>query len=211
MEYNSQKTDKERLLAKARRSIAAPFFNFVTENWRSVAATRPNLDGKEVQELLWQQWVGTTLIGRETAGETETGAAIASVKREKGVKRIKAAVVNLERVKLEGRQVEANRCESETKEESLAEFKGRISSELECVAPSRDPHQEDAGGYLGNYKNIAGWGNRPLKADAEKKAVEENARKIKLAAEEAEKWMDEKKQEGEKPGVLQKTLYIILH
>merc|ERR1719234_704139 len=131
------------------------------------------------------------------AGERDTGAAVASVKREKGVKRIKAAVVNLEKVKLEGRQVEANRGESETKEKSLAVFKERISNELECVAPSRDPHQEDAGD-LGNYTKTSGWGNQPQKADAEKDAVKENARKIKLAAEEDEKRMDEKKQEEEK-------------
>ena len=199
MEYNSQKADREQLLAKAKRSIAAPFFNFVTENWCKVAATRPNLDGKEVQELLWQQWVGTMGLGRGgkenlAAGETGAGAAIVSVKREKKGAKRKKAVVNLERVKLEGRQVEANRGENETKEkESLAVFKEGISSEPECVAPSRDPHQEDAGDLGSNHKKTAVWGNRPLKAD-----IEKNARKIKLATEEDEKWMDEKKQEEEK-------------
>ena len=57
MEYNSRKVEREKLLSKAKRSVAAPFFNFVTENWCKVAAGSPTLDGNEVHKLLWQQWV----------------------------------------------------------------------------------------------------------------------------------------------------------
>merc|ERR1719239_1681878 len=200
MEYNSQKAERERLLSKARRSIAAPFFNFVTENWCSVAAAMPNLDGKEVQELLWQQWMGRCTMGKGgkedlTVGESDASAAIASVNREKSVKR-KKAVVNLEKVKLEGRQVEANRGESEIKEESLTFFKERINSELERVAPSRDPHQGDAGDP-DDIKRAAVKTER-VRAEAVKKPADENSRLIKLAAGDAERWMEEKKQQEEK-------------
>ena len=200
MEYNSQKAERERLLSKARRSIAAPFFNFVTENWCSVAAARPNLDGKGVQELLWQQWMGRCTMGRGgkedlTAGKSDACVAIASVKREKSVKR-KKVVVNLEKVKLEGRQVEANRGESEIKEESLTFFKERINSELERVAPSRDPHQGDAGDP-DDIKRAAVKTER-VRAEAVKKPADENSRLIKLAAGDAERWMEEKKQQEEK-------------
>ena len=192
MEYNSRKVEREKLLSKAKRSVAAPFFNFVTENWCSVAAARPSLDGKEVQELLWQQWMGSKGRGGKVdlaAGESDASAASASVNREKSVKR-KKAVVNLEKVKLEGRQVEANRGESEIKEESLTFFKERISSELERIAPSRDPHQGDAGD-LDDIKRAAVKVER-VKAGAVKKAACENSKQIKLAAEEAERWMEEK-------------------
>ena len=200
MEYDSQKANREKLVAKAQHSAAAPFFNFVTENWCKVAAARPSLDGKEVQEVLWQQWMGLGTMGRGgkedlTAGKSDACVAIASVKREKSVKR-KKVVVNLEKVKLEGRQVEANRGESEIKEESLTFFKELIGSELERVAPSRDPHQGVAGD-LDDIKRAAAKAER-VKAEAVKKAADENSRQINLSAEEAERWMEEKKQEEEK-------------
>ena len=122
MDYDAQKASREQLKEKARRSAAAPFFNYVTENWCSVAAARPNLDGKEVQELLWLQWVRKGEKGKATV-RGDIGAAI--VGREKGAKRIKT-VINLEKVKLEGGQVEPNRGnpgKSEVKEENLALFK----------------------------------------------------------------------------------------
>ena len=67
MEYNSQKANREKLMVKAEHSAAAPFFNFVTENWREVAAARPTLDGNGVHELLWQQWVARLGTGRDEA------------------------------------------------------------------------------------------------------------------------------------------------
>ena len=191
MEYDSQKANREKLVAKAQHSAAAPFFNFVTENWCKVAAARPTLDGKGVHELLWQQWVGR-LGGDEAeiAKRGDTGAAI--VRREKGVKRMKT-MVNLEKVKVEG-----SRGQSEIKVESLSLFTEKIRSELDRVAPSRDPHEEDV-------KRAAEEAERAKaeeKAKAAKKlAGEESARKLKLVAEEAGRRMvmrmEEKKQQGE--------------
>ena len=194
MEYDSQKANREKLVAKAQHSAAAPFFNFVTENWCKVAAARPTLDGKEVHELLWKQWVGR--LGRlggdeaEIAKRGDTGAAI--VRREKGVKRMKT-MVNLEKLKVEG-----SRGQSEIKVESLSLFTEKIRSELDRVAPSRDPHEEDV-------KRAAEEAERAKaeeKAKAAKKlAGEESARKLKLVAEEAGRRMvmrmEEKKQQGE--------------
>ena len=149
MEYNSQKANREKVMVKAQLSAAAPFFNFVTENWYKVAAGRPTLDGKGVHELLWQQWVGR--LGGDVAKqatEGNTGAAV--VRREQGVKRIKT-MVHLEKVKVDGRQVEESKDQSENRVVSLALFTEKISSELERVAPSKSPHQGDVV-HLGDIK-----------------------------------------------------------
>ena len=134
---------------KAQLSAAAPFFNFVTENWCKVAAGSPTLDGNEVHKLLWQQWVSR--LSRDEVKNIKGGdTCVAIVGSEKGLKRIKT-MVNLEKVKVDGRQVEGSRDQSEIKVESLALFTEKISSELERVAPSKSPHQGDVV-HLGDVK-----------------------------------------------------------